>query len=66
MSSQENHLNSGEVVISPESHSGVDAVPLRDSTNYVEAQAQPEVDAIQAPVVDDEEVPAALSARGCR
>ncbi|HKT11677.1 MAG TPA: 30S ribosomal protein S1 [Terriglobia bacterium] len=60
MSSQENHLNSGEVIISPESDSSVSTAPLSDSTNHVDAQAQPEVDAIQTPAAD-EEAPAALS-----
>ena len=63
MSSQENHLNSGEVIISPESQSSVVAAPLGDSTNHVGAPAQLKLDVIQTPEVINEEAPAALSAR---
>jgi len=62
MSSQENHLNSGEVIISPEAQSSVDAAPRRDTTDQVETptQAQPEGEALQTPAVSDEDSPAAL------
>lgn len=63
MSSQENHLNSGEVIISPEEQSSVDAAPRRESTNDVDApaQSQPEEEVIETPEASEEESPAALS-----
>jgi len=44
MSSQENHLNSGEVVISPEAQSGVDNAPQQDAADPVDPplHTQPE------------------------
>ena len=65
MSSQENHLNSGEVIISPESQGGVDAAPRRETADHADipAQAQPEKEVIETPEVSDEESPATLSAR---
>ncbi len=66
MSSQENHLNSGEVIISSEAQGSVDAASRRDTTEHVDtpAQAQPEEELVQTPEVSDENSPAALSAQG--
>ena len=63
MSSQENRLNSGEVVISPEPQSGVDTPLHRDTAEPADTslQAQPEQEAVQAPDAKDENVPADLS-----
>jgi len=65
MSSQENHLNSGEVIISSEALGSVDAASRRDTTEHVDtpAQAQPEEELVQTPEVSDEKSPAALSAQ---
>lgn len=63
MSSQENHLNSGEVIISPESRGSVDAAPRRDETNQVNrsAQTQAEKEFEQTPAANNGVQPAALS-----
>jgi small subunit ribosomal protein S1 len=65
MSSQENRLNSGEVIIAPEAQGSVGAVPSRDTTGHVDtpAQAQPQEEVVQTPEVSDENSPAALSAQ---
>ena len=62
MSSQENHLNSGEVIISPEAQGSVAAAPRRGTTDDVEtpAQAQPKEELVQTPAGSVEESPAAL------
>ena len=66
MSSQENHLNSGEVIISPEAQGSVDAASRRDTTEHVDTQtqAQPEEELVQTPVASDKNPPAALSTEG--
>jgi len=63
MCSQENRLNSGEVVVSPEAQDSVDAAPRRDMADPVDtpAPAQPEEEVMQTPVVTDENSPAAFS-----
>lgn len=63
MSSQENHLNSGEVVISPEQQSGVDSA-RRDAAEPIGSspQAQAQEEFSQTPVLNADEQPAILQA----
>jgi hypothetical protein len=63
MSSQENHLNSGEVVISPEAQSSEDTALRRDAADpaNIPPRAQPEEEVVQTTAANDEEPPAALS-----
>ncbi len=63
MSSQENHLNSGEVVISPEPQSSVDSA-RRDAAEPIDSspQAQSQEEVSQTPVLNAEEQPAVLQA----
>ncbi len=61
MSSQENRLSSGEVIVSPEAQGSVDAAPRRDMADPVDTQAQPKEEVVQTPAVTDEDSPAALS-----
>jgi small subunit ribosomal protein S1 len=68
MSSQENHLNSGEVVVSPEPQSSVDTAAHRDTAEPVDTplQAQPEEGVAQAPVVNDVDASAAPAYESAR
>ena len=63
MSSQENHLNSGEVVISPEPQSSVDSA-RRDAAEPIDSppQARSQEEVSQTPAVNTEEQPAILQA----
>jgi len=56
MSSQEKHLNSGEVIISPEARSSVDTSAHPDTTEPAvnPAQAQTEEGVVQAPLAGDD------------
>jgi small subunit ribosomal protein S1 len=63
MSSKENHLNSGEVVTSPEAQSSVEASAHRDTAVSADTplQAQSEQEVVQTPVTNEETQPADLS-----
>jgi small subunit ribosomal protein S1 len=63
MSSQENHLNSGEVIVSPEAQSSSEAAVRRDATEPADTplQAQPTEENLQAPTANDEVSPATPS-----
>jgi small subunit ribosomal protein S1 len=62
MSSQENHLNSGEVVTSPEEQGGAEASVRRDSAVPADTllQAQSEQEVVETPVANNEAQHAAL------
>ena len=63
MSSQENRLNSGEAVISPEAQSSVDTAAHGDAVEPVNTplQAQPEKEVLQASPVNEQGQPAVRS-----
>jgi small subunit ribosomal protein S1 len=62
MSSQDNHLNSGEVVISPEAQSSAEASACKDTAEAAETplKAQPAEEVVETSTAKEEESPAAL------
>lgn len=63
MSSQENHLNSGEVVTSPEEQNNAEGSARRDTAASADTalQAQPEQEVVQTPPATDDVHPDVLS-----
>jgi|YelNatPaOPRAMG01_1025707.scaffolds.fasta_scaffold47399_1 small subunit ribosomal protein S1 len=64
MSSQENHLNSGEAVISPEGQSGVDTAPQQDVADPNEIPLHTQSEEVSGVSFQNDVEPAALASPG--